>query len=102
MRPVDRSPDFVASAGVGVPGGARRSRESGVAPAMAALRSCSLSEAGQMHRDLVRQYLASVASFRDDFFAALDAAVSSDGASSDLPTGARCCPRWFVLLPAVA
>ena len=43
---------------------------------------CSFSEAVQHHPDLVQQYLGSVVSYRDNFFAALNSAVFSEAAST--------------------
>ena len=40
---------------------------------------CSISEAVREHPDLVQQYLGSVVGYRDNFFAALNSAVFSDG-----------------------
>ena len=52
----------------------------------------SMGEAIQEHPDLVRQYLGSVVSYRDNFFAALNTAVFSDGSFVYIPKGVRC-PR---------
>jgi Fe-S cluster assembly protein SufB len=50
---------------------------------------CSFSEAVQQHPDLVRQYLASVVPASDNFFAALNSAVFSDGSFCYIPRGVR-------------
>ena len=51
---------------------------------------CSFSEAVQHYPDLVKQYLGSVVSYRDNFFAALNSAVFSDGSFVYVPKGVRC------------
>ena len=51
---------------------------------------CSFGEAVQEHPDLVRQYLGSVVPASDNFFAALNAAVFSDGSFVYIPKGVRC------------
>jgi Fe-S cluster assembly protein SufB len=51
---------------------------------------CSFSEAVREHPDLVRRYLGSVVPFRDNFFAALNSAVFSDGSFCYVPAGVRC------------
>ena len=51
---------------------------------------CSISEAVQNHPDLVKKYLGSVVSYRDNFFAALNSAVFSDGSFVYIPKGVRC------------
>jgi Fe-S cluster assembly protein SufB len=51
---------------------------------------CSLSEAVREHPDLVRQYLGQVVSASDNFFAALNAAVFTDGSFVYIPRGVRC------------
>jgi Fe-S cluster assembly protein SufB len=51
---------------------------------------CSFSEAVQKHPDLVRKYLGSVVPYTDNFFAALNAAVFSDGSFVYVPKGVRC------------
>lgn len=51
---------------------------------------CSFSEAVQQYPDLVRQYLGSVVGYRDNFFAALNCAVFSDGSFVYIPKGVRC------------
>jgi Fe-S cluster assembly protein SufB len=51
---------------------------------------CSFSEAVKEHPDLVRKYLGSVVSFTDNYFAALNSAVFSDGSFCYIPGGVRC------------
>src|SRR6184192_988739 len=51
---------------------------------------CSFSEAVQKHPDLVRQYLGTVVPITDNFFAALNSAVFSDGSFCYVPKGVRC------------
>ena len=51
---------------------------------------CSFSEAVKDYPDLVRKYLGSVVSYRDNFFAALNSAVFSDGSFVYIPKGVRC------------
>ena len=51
---------------------------------------CSFSEAVQDHPDLVRQYLGSVVPSSDNFYAALNSAVFSDGSFAYIPKGVRC------------
>ena len=51
---------------------------------------CSMSEAVQEYPDLVRQYLGTVVNYRDNFFAALNTAVFSDGSFVYIPKGVRC------------
>lgn len=51
---------------------------------------CSISEAVQEHPDLVRQYLGSVVPSSDNFYAALNSAVFSDGSFVYIPKGVRC------------
>jgi Fe-S cluster assembly protein SufB len=51
---------------------------------------CSFGEAVQEHPDLVQQYLGSVVPASDNFFAALNAAVFSDGSFVYIPKGVRC------------
>lgn len=51
---------------------------------------CSFSEAVQNYPDLVKQYLGSVVPYRDNFFAALNSAVFSDGSFVYIPKGVRC------------
>lgn len=51
---------------------------------------CSFSEAVKDYPDLVRRYLGSVVRYRDNFFAALNSAVFSDGSFVYIPKGVRC------------
>lgn len=51
---------------------------------------CSLSEAVRDYPDLVRRYLGRVVGYRDNFFAALNSAVFSDGSFVYIPKGVRC------------
>ena len=51
---------------------------------------CPFSEAVQTHPELIEQYLGSVVSYRDNFFAALNSAVFSDGSFVYIPKGVRC------------
>ena len=51
---------------------------------------CSFSDAVQNHPDLVQQYLGSVVPHTDNFFAALNAAVFTDGSFVFIPKGVRC------------
>ena len=51
---------------------------------------CSFSEAVQRHPELVRRYLGTVVPRRDNFFAALNSAVFSDGSFCYIPKGVRC------------
>ena len=51
---------------------------------------CSFSEAVQEHPDLVRKYLGAVVPANDNFFAALNSAVFSDGSFCYIPEGVRC------------
>ena len=51
---------------------------------------CSFSEAVLNHPELVRKYLGSVVPYSDNFFAALNAAVFSDGSFVFVPKGVRC------------
>ncbi len=51
---------------------------------------CSISEAIRQHPELVRRYLGSVVGYRDNFFAALNSAVFSDGSFVYIPKGIRC------------
>lgn len=51
---------------------------------------CSFSEAVKEHPDLVRKYLASVVPSGDNYFAALNSAVFSDGSFCYIPKGVRC------------
>jgi Fe-S cluster assembly protein SufB len=51
---------------------------------------CSFSEAVQEHPELVERYLGSVVPYSDNFFAALNSAVFSDGSFCYVPKGVRC------------
>ena len=51
---------------------------------------CSISEAVKDYPDLVREYLGSVVPYADNFFAALNSAVFSDGSFVYIPKGVRC------------
>lgn len=51
---------------------------------------CSFSEAVQEHPELVRKYLSSVVPVKDNFFAAMNSAVFSDGSFVYIPKGVRC------------
>ncbi len=51
---------------------------------------CSMSEAVREHPDLVRKYLGSVVPVADNYFAALNSAVFSDGSFVFIPRGVRC------------
>jgi Fe-S cluster assembly protein SufB len=51
---------------------------------------CSFSEAVHEHPELVRQYMGSVVPYTDNFYAALNAAVFSDGSFCYIPKGVRC------------
>ena len=51
---------------------------------------CSIGEAIKEHPDLVRQYLGTVVPYKDNFFAALNSAVFSDGSFVYIPKGVRC------------
>ena len=51
---------------------------------------CPFSEAVQTHPELIKQYLGTVVPYRDNFFAALNAAVFSDGSFVYIPKGVRC------------
>jgi Fe-S cluster assembly protein SufB len=51
---------------------------------------CSFSEAVQNHPELVKKYLGSVVPYTDNFFAALNSAVFSDGSFCFIPKGVRC------------
>jgi Fe-S cluster assembly protein SufB len=51
---------------------------------------CSFSEAVQEHPELVQKYLGSVVPYTDNFFAALNSAVFSDGSFCYIPPGVRC------------
>ena len=51
---------------------------------------CSMSEAIQEHPELVRKYLGTVVPKRDNFYAALNSAVFTDGSFCYIPKGVRC------------
>ena len=51
---------------------------------------CSIGDAIKNHPDLVKQYLGSVVPYRDNFYAALNSAVFSDGSFVYIPKGVRC------------
>lgn len=51
---------------------------------------CSISEAVQKHPDLVKQYLGTVVPIGDNFFAALNSAVFTDGSFCYIPKGVKC------------
>jgi Fe-S cluster assembly protein SufB len=51
---------------------------------------CSFSEAVQEHPDLIKKYLGSVVPHTDNFYAALNSAVFSDGSFCYIPKGVRC------------
>ena len=51
---------------------------------------CSFSDAVQKHPELVEQYLGSVVPYTDNFFAALNSAVFTDGSFCYIPKGVRC------------
>ena len=51
---------------------------------------CSFTEAVQSHPDLVKKYLGTVVPYTDNFFAALNSAVFSDGSFCFIPKGVRC------------
>jgi len=51
---------------------------------------CSFSEAVQEHPDLVKKYLGSVVPYTDNYYAALNSAVFSDGSFCYIPKGVRC------------
>ncbi|MCB9025694.1 MAG: Fe-S cluster assembly protein SufB [Bdellovibrionaceae bacterium] len=51
---------------------------------------CSISEALREHTDIVKKYFGSVVPYRDNFFAALNAAVFTDGSFVYIPKGVRC------------
>lgn len=50
----------------------------------------SFSEAVQNHPELVRQYMGSIVPYKDNFYAALNAAVFTDGSFCYIPKGVRC------------
>ncbi|MCY7421786.1 MAG: Fe-S cluster assembly protein SufB, partial [Chitinophagaceae bacterium] len=51
---------------------------------------CSMSDAIQEHPELVKKYLSSVVPITDNYFAALNSAVFSDGSFCYIPKGVRC------------
>jgi Fe-S cluster assembly protein SufB len=51
---------------------------------------CSMSEAIRNHPDLIKKYLGSVVPYTDNYFAALNSAVFSDGSFCYIPRGVRC------------
>ena len=51
---------------------------------------CSFSEAVQKHPELIQKYLGTVVPYRDNFYAALNSAVFSDGSFVYIPKGVRC------------
>nr|VFK22947.1 MAG: Iron-regulated ABC transporter membrane component SufB [Candidatus Kentron sp. LFY] len=51
---------------------------------------CSFSEAAREHPNLIRQYLGSVVPYQDNFYAALNSAVFTDGSFAYIPKGTRC------------
>lgn len=51
---------------------------------------CSFSEAVKEYPDLVQKYMGSVVTYKDNFFAALNSAVFSDGSFVYIPEGVRC------------
>lgn len=51
---------------------------------------CSFSEAVQRYPELIQQYLGTVVPYRDNFYAALNSAVFSDGSFVYIPKGVRC------------
>jgi Fe-S cluster assembly protein SufB len=51
---------------------------------------CSFSEAVREHPELVKKYLGSIVPYTDNFFAALNAAVFTDGSFCYIPKGVRC------------
>jgi Fe-S cluster assembly protein SufB len=57
---------------------------------------CSFSEAVHNHPDLVKQYMGSVVPYTDNYFAALNSAVFSDGSFCFIPKGVRC-PMEFAV-----
>jgi Fe-S cluster assembly protein SufB len=51
---------------------------------------CSFSEAVQKHPDLIKKYMGSVVPVNDNYFAALNSAVFTDGSFCYIPKGVRC------------
>ena len=60
---------------------------------------CSFSDAVQEHPDLVKKYLGSVVPRTDNFYAALNSAVFSDGSFCYIPPGVRCPMELSTSLP---
>ena len=60
---------------------------------------CSFSEAVQEHPDLVKKYLGMVVPYTDNFFAALNSAVFSDGSFCYIPKGRALSDGAFHLFP---
>jgi Fe-S cluster assembly protein SufB len=56
---------------------------------------CSFSEAVKEHPELIKKYLGSVVPMNDNYFAALNSAVFSDGSFCYIPKGVRC-PMEFL------
>src|SRR5258705_4806664 len=56
---------------------------------------CSMSEAIQEHPELIKKYLSSVVPITDNYFAALNSAVFSDGSFCYIPKGVRCPMELF-------
>ncbi len=51
---------------------------------------CSISEAIKEHPEIIKKYLASVVPYRDNYYAALNSAVFTDGSFAYIPKGVRC------------
>ena len=51
---------------------------------------CSMSEAVQEHPELVKKYIGSVVPVRDNYYAALNSAVFTDGSFCYIPKGVKC------------
>ncbi len=51
---------------------------------------CSISEAIREHPDLIKKYIATVVPYRDNFYAALNSAVFTDGSFAYIPPGVKC------------
>ena len=51
---------------------------------------CSISEAIRDHPDLIKKYLATVVPYKDNYYAALNSAVFTDGSFAYIPKGVRC------------
>ena len=51
---------------------------------------CSISEALNEHEEIVKKYLGTIVPYKDNFFAALNAAVFTDGSFVYIPKGVRC------------